>query len=143
MEVHEPSPQYRLWLRGKNTVGTQPWGPAPAGSGCWLGVGEKDCQGPASVCTCLRGDGTLRTYRCAAVGFFKNMSDHVPSSAQKPSTASISFMEKTKVLCHQSYHLSRNWQAHSSCQPHWPPGCFSELQAHSCPRAFALAVPTA
>ena len=52
-------------------------------------------------------------------------------------------MEKTKVLCHQSYHLSCNWQAHSSCQPHWPPGCFSKLQAHSCPRAFSLAVPTA
>ena len=33
-----------------------------------LGVGEKDCQGPASICTCLRGDGTLRTYRCAASG---------------------------------------------------------------------------
>ena len=99
------------------------WEPSPgAQSLLGLGVGlglEKRIARALPLSACASEEMAVRGHTgMQLVGFFKNMSDHITSSTPKPSMGSISFREKAKVLCHQSYHLSHNWQVHSSCVSH-------------------------
>ena len=142
MEAREPSPRYRLWLRGKNTGGNPALGP----SRCWVwvlaGSWRKGLPGP---CLCLHMPQRRWHFKdiqvCSEWDSLKICQTTFP--LLKNLHGFHLFQEKSQSPLPSILSPLHNWQAHSSCQPHWPPGCFSELQAHSCPRAFALALPRA